>query len=131
MQISEAARRAGVSVKAVRYYESLGLVGAPRLANGYRDYDEAQVRRIAEIRALGRLGITAEQARPFLECLASGALEGDDCPATLDAYRSAIADMDRRLAELTERREALVERLGRAVARQSPRCQFTPIEETP
>ncbi|MEU1669239.1 MerR family DNA-binding transcriptional regulator [Streptomyces sparsogenes] len=44
MRISELARRAGVTTKAVRYYESLGLLRPGRLANGYRDYNEHDVR---------------------------------------------------------------------------------------
>ena len=131
MRIGEAAERAGVTTKAVRYYESLGLVSAARLANGYRDYDEAQVRRIGEIRGLVRLGIPAEHTRAFLDCLDSGQPAGDDCPASLDTYRAAIADLDRRLAELAARRSALAARLATATARSAPRCLFTPIEETP
>src|SRR6478609_8662946 len=124
MRIGEAATRAGVSTKAVRYYESLGLVTAARLANGYRDYDEAHVRRIEEIRGLVRLGIPAEKARPFLDCLDSGQAAGDDCPASLDTYRAAIADLDRRLTELAAR-------LADATARSAPRCLFTTTEEIP
>jgi DNA-binding transcriptional MerR regulator len=131
MRIGEAADRAGVSTKAVRYYESLGLVTAARLANGYRDYDDAQVRRIAEVRGLVRLGIPAEQARPFLDCLDSGQAAGDDCPASLDTYRAAIADLDRRLVELADRRAALATRLAEATARSAPRCLFTATEESP
>jgi DNA-binding transcriptional MerR regulator len=37
MRIGELARQAGVTAKAVRYYESLGLIAPRRLANGYRD----------------------------------------------------------------------------------------------
>ena len=131
MRIGEAATRAGVSTKAVRYYESLGLVTAARLANGYRDYDDAQVRRIAEVRGLVRLGIPAEQARPFLDCLDSGQEAGDDCPASLDTYRAAIADLDRRLDELAGRRAVLAARLADATARSAPRCLFTTTEESP
>ena len=131
MRIGEAASRAGVSTKAVRYYESLGLVTAPRLGNGYRDYDQAQVRRIGEIRGLVRLGIPAEQTRPFLDCLDSGQAAGDDCPASLDTYRAAIADLDRRVAELAHRRDTLAARLADATARSAPRCLFTPTEEIP
>ena len=129
MRIGEAARAAGVTTKAVRYYEALGLVRASRLANGYRDYDDAQVRRIREIRALGRLGIAADRTRPFLDCLDSGRASGDDCPASLDTYRSAIADMERRIAELSERRDAVAARLASATARSAPRCLFTATEE--
>ena len=131
MRIGEAAGRAGVSTKAVRYYESLGLVTAARLANGYRDYDEGQVRRIGEIRGLVRLGIPAEKARPFLDCLDSGQAAGDDCPASLDTYRAAIADLERRLTELADRRDTLAARLADATARSAPHCLFTPTEEYP
>ncbi len=134
MRIGEAARAAGVSTKAVRYYESLGLVTAARLDNGYRDYDVAQVRRIGEIRTLSRLGIPAESTRPFLDCLDAGQAAGDDCPASLETYREAIAEMERRIADLAGRRDALAARLQRATARRAPRCQFTTVpdlEETP
>ena len=57
MQISQLARRAGVTTKAVRYYESLGLLTPSRLANGYRDYDEHDLRLTQEIRVLNGLGL--------------------------------------------------------------------------
>ncbi len=43
MRIGELAREAGVTVKAVRYYESLGLLDAARLGNGYRCADGGAV----------------------------------------------------------------------------------------
>lgn len=130
MRIGEVARAAGVTVKAVRYYESLGLVRADRLPNGYREYDEAQLLRIREIRTLGELGVTAERTRPFLDCLASGAASGDDCPASLDTYREAIADLASRIDRLVERRDALAVRLADATARTAPtpRCELVPEE---
>lgn len=128
MLISEVARQAGVSTKTVRYYESMGLITAPRLANGYRDYDENQARLVAEVHALGRLGIRAEQARPFLDCLVSGHRNRDDCPDSLATYRQAIAEMDGRIHELTSRRAALAALLDEAAERSLPRCQFTPEE---
>lgn len=138
MRIGEVARAAGVTVKAVRYYESLGLVRAGRLPNGYREYDAGQVARIREIRTLGELGITAERTRPFLDCLDAGRSSGDDCPASLDTYREAIDDLSDRIARLGERRDALSLRLAAATARSTPstagtpapRCELVP-EETP
>ncbi|MFF1404368.1 MerR family transcriptional regulator [Streptomyces sp. NPDC058294] len=79
MKISELARRADATAKTVRYYESLGLITPQRLANGYRDYGEEDVRLVREIRALTRLGIPVERTRPFLECLAAGRAHADDC----------------------------------------------------
>lgn len=125
MKISEVADRAGVTVKAVRYYESLELVTADRRTNGYRDYDEHDVRLIREISALRNLGIKVEHTRPFLDCLVSGNAQGDDCPASLETYREAISDMTARIDELTARRDALVALLERADRRTDPLCELT------
>jgi DNA-binding transcriptional MerR regulator len=126
MRIGEVARQAGVTIKAVRYYESLGLVSAQRLGNGYRDYDEHAVRLVREVHALGALGIKAEQTRPFLDCLVSGNAEGDDCPASLETYRAAIAEMSSRITDLTQRRDALIALLASASDRAEPLCDLTP-----
>ncbi|MDJ1138523.1 redoxin family protein [Streptomyces iconiensis] len=119
MRIGEAARSAGATVKAVRYYESLGLLTPARLANGYRDYSERDARMVREIRELGALGIPAERARPFLDCLATGSTHGDDCPSSLAAYREAIGELDATIRALTVRRAELTRRL-REAARRDP-----------
>ncbi len=119
MRIGELARRAGVTVKAVRYYESLGLITAVRLANGYRDYRDDDVRLVQEIKDLSRLGIPAEHTRPFLECLTAGHQHADDCPASLAGYRQAIDELTRRIDGLTARRATLISRLHQAAHRDS------------
>lgn len=131
MRIGEVARRAGVTIKAIRYYESLGLVAAKRLGNGYRDYDDHVVRLVREIHMLSTLGIRAELTKPFLDCLVSGNAQGDDCPAPLATYRGAIADMASRIGDLTERRDALIALLARATERREPLCELTPTTSTP
>lgn len=117
MNIGEAARRAGVTVKTLRYYESLELVRPVRRANGYRDFSEKDIRLVAEIRSLRGLGIRADQTRPFLDCLAAGCPNADDCPASLDGYREAIADLTDRMEALAARRTALIRRLRDAAYR--------------
>ncbi|MFF7726387.1 MerR family transcriptional regulator [Streptomyces sp. NPDC008001] len=119
MRIGELARRAGTTAKAVRYYESLGLLTPARLPNGYRSYDAQHVRLVREIRALGRLGIPAERTRPFLECLTAGRQYGDDCPASLAGYRAAIDELTERIEGLTARRTALLGQLHEAAYRNS------------
>ncbi|MGW2646232.1 MerR family transcriptional regulator [Streptomyces sp. NPDC001393] len=119
MRISELARRADVTPKAVRYYESLGLITAERLPNGYRDYGEDDVRLVREIRTLHRLGIPVERTRPFLECLAAGRAHADDCPASLASYREAIDELTERIESLTARRATLIANLNAAAHRGS------------
>jgi len=118
MLIGELARSAGVSVKAIRYYESLGLIEPVRRPNGYRDFDQHSVRLVREIRELSLLGVTADQARPFLDCLLSGHAKRDDCPDAVATYRAAIDEVDARIADLERRREALL----RLVADAQPLC---------
>ncbi|MGW5020987.1 MerR family transcriptional regulator [Streptomyces cacaoi] len=117
MRIGELARRAGVTVKAVRYYESLGLVVPDRRPNGYRDYGEHDVRLVREIKSLAALGIPVERTRPFLDCLAAGEAHADDCPAALAGYRDAIDELTRRIDALTARRAVLTAHLHAAAHR--------------
>ncbi|RCW46830.1 peroxiredoxin [Halopolyspora algeriensis] len=117
MRIGEVATRAGVTTKAVRYYESLGLITPSRLANGYRDYSAHDLQLVREIRDLNQLGIPVERTRPFLECLSHGEERSDDCPASLVAYRDAISELTKRITALTARRRALAAQLQRAANR--------------
>ncbi|KAA1421767.1 MerR family transcriptional regulator [Nocardioides humilatus] len=123
MQIKELADRAGVTVKAVRYYESRGLITPDRAGNGYRDYDDNDVQVVREIRALLSLGLTAAETVPFVDCLRAGNDRADVCPASLEAYRSRIAEIDRRISELTGLRDELTELLHDA---ESYRSEETP-----
>lgn len=128
MRISEVARRAGVTTKTVRYYESLGLIDPARLANGYRDYSEHDARLVCEARELNRLGIPVERTRPFLECLTNGRDHVDDCPSSLAGYRDAIDDLTRRIEELTARRSVLARHLHEAAHRNSHAAQGSGAE---
>jgi len=114
MHIKDLAERAGVTVKAVRYYESRGLIRPERATNGYRTYDDADVRVVREVRALLSLGLTAEQTHPFVECLRAGNDRADVCPASLSAYRDRIADIDSRIDELAALRAQLADLLAEA-----------------
>ncbi len=58
---SEAAKRLGVSTKALRIYEQRGLVAPGRTAAGWRAYSPEQVAQIAEIVTLRRLGLSLAQ----------------------------------------------------------------------
>ncbi|GAX53861.1 MerR family transcriptional regulator [Streptomyces olivochromogenes] len=120
MRVGELARRAGVTVRALRYYEAAGLVVPRRLPNGYRDYAPMAVRQVEEIRTLTGLGLSVEDTRPFVECLASGHDVGDECPASLATYRRSIRDLSERIRQLTERRDTLAAHLEASARRSIP-----------
>ncbi|WP_433060866.1 MerR family transcriptional regulator [Dactylosporangium sp. CS-033363] len=112
MRVGELARRSGSTIRALRYYESLGLVVPRRMANGYREYDPIAERLVVQIRELTALGLTVEETRPFVESLAAGADESDVCAAALVTYRSAIVGLQSRIGQLTAQRDALEARLA-------------------
>ena len=121
MHIKELAEQAGVTVKAVRYYEARGLIAPRRATNGYRTYDDHDIRIVREVRALLSLGLTAEQTHPFVECLRAGNDRADVCPASLSAYRDRIADIDARITELSGLRAQLADLLAQAGSYRTPK----------
>lgn len=56
--IGEVARRAGLRTSAVRYYESVGILPAPRRINGRRRYDPAILQHLAVIQVAQQAGFT-------------------------------------------------------------------------
>jgi DNA-binding transcriptional MerR regulator len=138
MRIGELADRAGTTARMLRYYEEQGLLPARRAGNGYRQYDDSDLRLTGEILALQRIGFTLEETRPFVECLRSGHDAGDSCPASLDVYRHKLDDLDQCIARLVAARDQVRSQLAEAVARSAPGaaaapgCEFDPtVEETP
>lgn len=128
MRAGEAAAAAGVSIKALRYYEDCGLLSPGRAANGYRDYTADDVRLAEEIRSLGALGLTPKETRPFLACLRAGHEEGDHCAESLAAYQRKIEALDLLAARLTRSREELIRRRDAAARRGFPSITEPPKE---
>jgi peroxiredoxin/DNA-binding transcriptional MerR regulator len=112
--------RTGATVRALRYYESCGLVVPQRSTNGYRDYSELDVALVEEIRQLTALGLTVMQTKPLLNCLRRGHRHSDDCPESLAAYRRGLQALDRLIEPLLSKRTALAARLDAAASRGVP-----------
>jgi DNA-binding transcriptional MerR regulator len=94
---SEAARRLGVSTKALRLYERRGLVAPARTAAGWRVYGPGEMARLAEIAALRALGLSlAEVARVL-----AGDVQGLE-PA-LAAHQAALEARIRQLGGVVEK----------------------------
>jgi DNA-binding transcriptional MerR regulator len=107
VRISELARRAGTTTRALRYYEEQGLLGPERRTNGYREYTERDVRRVANIQYLLDLGFSTADAHAFVDCLDDDLPVTTACPPAVERARRRLADLDTRLAELTELRDRL------------------------
>ena len=104
---SKAARRLGVSVKALRIYEQRGLMTPTRTEAGWRSYGPAEMQRAGEIVALRALGVSLAQVASVLK----GEAEGLE-PAL--ALHQAVLEGDaRRLADTIERVRGLRASLDR------------------
>ncbi|MEU5192725.1 MerR family transcriptional regulator [Streptomyces scabiei] len=114
MRIGELAERAGTTTRALRYYEARGLLPARRTGNGYRKYDEGDLKLLRQIRTLQDFGFDLEETRPFVECLRAGHPEGDSCPASLAVYRRKLDELDALIGELAAVRASVGEQLARA-----------------
>jgi peroxiredoxin/DNA-binding transcriptional MerR regulator len=117
MRAGQAAAAAGVTVKALRYYEGLGLLRPLRGSNGYRDYRTADVRAAAQIRELMAFGLSTSETAPFLACLDAGHAAGDDCLESIAAYQRKLDQLDGVIARLSSVRAQLHGRMCAAAMR--------------
>ncbi|MFF7447075.1 MULTISPECIES: MerR family transcriptional regulator [unclassified Streptomyces] len=124
MRIGELAARAGTTTRTLRYYESRGLLPARRGDNGYRTYDESDLRLLRQIRTLQDFGFDLEETRPFLECLRSGHPEGDSCPASIAVYRRKLTELDELIGELQAVRAQIGVRLAAMAGDEPPTCEL-------
>ncbi|MDR3081060.1 MAG: MerR family transcriptional regulator [Streptomyces sp.] len=114
MRIGELAARVGTTTRALRYYESRGLLPARRDPQGHRTYDEQDLTLLRQIRTLQDFGFDLEETRPFVECLRAGHPEGDSCPASLAVYRRKLDELDALIGELDAVRAKVGEQLAKA-----------------
>lgn len=105
MTIGAVARRVGVAIDTIRYYEREGLLPEPlRRASGYRSYDEGAVRQLRFIRRAKELGFTLEEIR---DLLALSADRHRGVKAVKQRAQERLAAIDERIAELTRVRNGL------------------------
>ena len=122
MLIGELAERAGTSTRTLRYYEAQGLLQADRAANGYRRYDEAELRVVHEIRALLAVGFGLDDIRPFVACLRAGNESGDVCPDSVAVLRRKLAEVDACIDRFAAVRQQLQAQLTEAIAHRERSC---------
>lgn len=107
MNVGAAAKAAGVSAKAVRLWESKGLLSpAQRTAAGYRVFTEDDVVVLRFIRQAKALGLSLGEIKDVLDLQRCGAAPCVRVTTLLDTH---VAGIDRKLADLRAMRRILVE----------------------
>ena len=119
MNIGDVSRQSGLPVKTIRYYEEIGLVRPDRGTNGYRDFAQADVHKLAFLARARSLGFTIEDCRALL------ALYEDRQRASADVKRVAeehLARIERKVAALEGMRAALGHLVERCHGDERPEC---------
>jgi MerR family transcriptional regulator, redox-sensitive transcriptional activator SoxR len=96
LSIGEVAKRAGINVSAVRFYERNGLLPQAERVSGQRRFDAETVRRLGVIDVAKQAGFSLDEIRVLLDSIDDGA----------PAHRELRALAERKLPEV----EALIER---------------------
>ncbi|MEU9335638.1 MerR family transcriptional regulator [Streptomyces sp. NPDC048290] len=104
LTISQLARHAGVTVRAVRHYHTIGLLPEPaRDESGYRVYDAAAVVRLIRIRTLADAGVPLARVQELLD-------------AGPERFSEGVAGIDRDLRAEIRRLRDTRKRLARLAA---------------
>ena len=120
MRIGELAEQAGISTKAIRYYEQIGILTPPaRTASGYRTYDQAAIGRLSFVRAAQAVGLTLGEIRQVIAFRDNGQAP---CAHVTDLLQRHAADLDQRILELQQLRGELRQLAERATTLDPELC---------
>jgi DNA-binding transcriptional MerR regulator len=118
--IGALAKRAGVGIDTIRYYEKSGLLAPQgRLASGYRRYSELQLSRLRFIRRAQTLGFTLKDVRELL-----GLSKQRDVARVKRAAERKLVEVQQRIAALERIRSGLAQLVsvcpGHGLAKECP-----------
>ncbi|MEV0893882.1 MerR family transcriptional regulator [Promicromonospora sp. NPDC050262] len=105
IRIGEVARGAGVSVRAVRYYEQQGLLTAGRSPSGQRLYQPDTVERVRFFQQMYAAGLTSRNIAELLPCIESGHTDAEQrtmLHAERDRIRARIDELQTALDRLDQ-----------------------------
>lgn len=106
MNISDVAKKTGLTSKAIRFYEEKGLVTAPlRSDNGYRSYTQKHLDELTLLRQARQVGFNLEECRELVNLFNDPARHSSDVKArTLQK----VADIEKVISELQGMRQQLM-----------------------
>jgi MerR family redox-sensitive transcriptional activator SoxR len=110
LSVGDVARRSGIAISTVHFYEAQGLIRSWRSAGNQRRYPRGVLRRVAVIKVAQRTGIPLAEIRAAL-----AALPDDRMPSADDWRRLSAgwrADLDERILRLTQLRDQLTDCIG-------------------
>ncbi|QPT14592.1 Cu(I)-responsive transcriptional regulator [Serratia rubidaea] len=110
MNISDVAKKTGLTSKAIRFYEEKGLVTAPiRTDNGYRSYNPKHIEELTLLRQARQVGFNLDECRELVALFNNPARHSADVKARtlhkvteIEKHIQALQEMRQRLLTLAE-----------------------------
>jgi DNA-binding transcriptional MerR regulator len=103
MRIGELAAKAGVSVRALRYYEEQNLLASVRSPSGQRHYPDSALDRVRLIQQLYAAGLPSKTIAELLPCVETG----ESTPALLDRLSAERDRISKQIDSLVNTRDRL------------------------
>ena len=101
MKIKYVEELVGITKKNIRFYEEQGLLAPDRAENGYREYGQADVDRLMQIKLLRKLGVPIEEIKRIFQ----GSIHLDDC---LDRHLDELECQKENLAKMQAISEQII-----------------------
>ena len=115
LKTGEVAKKGGVNLETIRYYERRGLLPRPpRTPAGYRTFGTDAVRRLRFVKRAQELGFSLKEVK---ELLALRVDARTSCAAVRKRAEAKIADIDQKLRALRVMKRALVRLTAACVGR--------------
>lgn len=120
MKIGQLADTAGVTTKAIRYYESIGVLDEPaRTESGYRSYGPAAIERLDFVKQAQASGLALAEIKSILEIKDRG---GQSCEHTRALLERRLAELEIKIAEMEAARLELQRMYDGAAALDPAEC---------
>jgi DNA-binding transcriptional MerR regulator len=114
LRIGELAAEVGLSPQAIRFYESLGLLGpSERVGKGYRYYGDAEILRIKKIQGLQHLGLSLDDIGKVLPLYYKDPTGVAGKRKILELLRVQLEETDRKIAAMQGFRDEIVRNIAK------------------
>lgn len=119
MNIGDVSRRSGLPAKTIRYYEDIGLILPQRSANGYRDFRDADLHKLAFLGRARALGFSIEDCRSLLALYED---DSSECGQVKRIAEEHLARIEDKIAQLQSMHDTLAHLVSCCVGDNRPDC---------
>ncbi len=119
MNIGDASKAVGLTVKTVRYYEDIGLVAAHRSESGYRRYGVQEVHKLHFVQRARSLGFSIDHCRQLLSLYEDNDRTSAEVKVIAESH---LNEIEEKIIELEDLRDVLAHLVRHCAGNDRPEC---------